>query len=230
MLTARSLWSSSLPDSSACGGRPRARESSGGIMSSERDVLPAEVLDRRRGGDAGGKIGMVGPARHSLHVPGALVRLVVRDPQHIPPRRRADQRAADVTAMRARRCEHLAGCAARCSLSCRRSDVPRISPTWPTAWGEVRMPRASRSAAGRACCRSRGEATGRDRDTGRGSPLERGRAGAGTCSEPEPASPVRLSQVRPPPPDSSDCDRACGCKRARILRRALTSRDSGSGG
>jgi hypothetical protein len=56
------------------------------MMSSKRDVRPAAVT---AGGEVGTPDGGSGPsarARRSLRVPGALVRLLVRDPQHIPER------------------------------------------------------------------------------------------------------------------------------------------------
>ena len=55
-------------------------------MSSQGDVRPAEVT---AGGEAETPEGGSGPwarARRGLRVPGALMRLVVRDPQHIPER------------------------------------------------------------------------------------------------------------------------------------------------
>jgi hypothetical protein len=55
-------------------------------MSSHGDVRPAEVT---AGGEAETPEGGSGPwarARRGLRVPGALMRLVVRDPQHIPER------------------------------------------------------------------------------------------------------------------------------------------------
>jgi hypothetical protein len=55
------------------------------MMSSEGDVQQAQIPD---GGDAEalGGSGRWARARQSLRVPGALVRLVLRDPQHIPER------------------------------------------------------------------------------------------------------------------------------------------------
>ena len=55
-------------------------------MSSERDIQQADIPD---GGDAEEPVGgsrLWARARQSLRVPGALVRLLVRDPQHIPER------------------------------------------------------------------------------------------------------------------------------------------------
>jgi hypothetical protein len=56
------------------------------MMSSGPDVRRADVAD---GGDAEesvGRSGLWARSRQSLRVPGALVRLVVRDPRHIPER------------------------------------------------------------------------------------------------------------------------------------------------
>jgi hypothetical protein len=55
------------------------------MMSSGGDVRPAGVTASRDAEELGGS-GAWARARQSLRVPGALVRLVVRDPQHIPER------------------------------------------------------------------------------------------------------------------------------------------------
>jgi hypothetical protein len=55
------------------------------MMSSEGDVRPAEVTAGGEVEELGGS-GLWARARRSLRVPGALMRLLVRDPQHIPER------------------------------------------------------------------------------------------------------------------------------------------------
>jgi hypothetical protein len=55
------------------------------MMSSEGDVRPVELAGGGEGKQLGGS-GRWARARRSLRVPGGLVRLLVRDPQHIPER------------------------------------------------------------------------------------------------------------------------------------------------
>jgi hypothetical protein len=53
-------------------------------MSGERDVEQAYIPDGDSAEEPVGGSGLRARARRSLRVPGALIRLLVRDPQHIP--------------------------------------------------------------------------------------------------------------------------------------------------
>jgi hypothetical protein len=55
-------------------------------MSGERDVEQAYIPDGDSAEEPVGGSGLRARARRSLRVPGALIRLLVRDPQHIPER------------------------------------------------------------------------------------------------------------------------------------------------
>jgi hypothetical protein len=56
------------------------------MMSNEPDIQQADVTDRSDAEEPVREAGLWARSRHSLRVPGALVRLVIRDPQHIPER------------------------------------------------------------------------------------------------------------------------------------------------
>jgi hypothetical protein len=55
-------------------------------MSGERDVEQAYIPNGDSAEEPVGGSGLRARARRSLRVPGALIRLLVRDPQHIPER------------------------------------------------------------------------------------------------------------------------------------------------
>ena len=80
-------------------------------MSGERDVEQAYIPDGDSAEEPAGS-GLRARARRSLRVPGALIRLMVRDPQHIPERltiHPVDRRAAGASGW-VRGCASTGGC------------------------------------------------------------------------------------------------------------------------